>query len=183
MGKPTPNVEIRIVDGEGHALPTGSTGYIQVRGGTVMAEYWKNPALTQSVRDAGGWLRTGDLGYFDEQGYLYFKGRDDDLINVGGRKVYPLAVENSAVAVAGVEECACVAATDPDGVLGEVPVLYVVPSPGSTLTESSLLSRLRSLLAPYAVPRQIHFVDKLPKTDSGKIKRAALRRPDNQSSR
>lgn len=182
VGKPTPNVEIRIVDSGRRALPTGNTGHIQVRGGTVMAEYWKNPVLTHSVRDADGWLRTGDLGYFDEQGYLYFEGRDDDLINVGGRKVYPLAVENSAVDIAGVEECACVAAADPDGVLGEVPMLYVVPSPGSTLTESSLLHMLRTLLAPYAVPRRIQFVEKLPKTDSGKIKRAALRTLDPQGS-
>ena len=145
-----------------------------------MARYWKDPERTQSVRDAEGWLRTGDLGYFDEQGYLHFKGRDDDLINVGGRKVYPLAVENSAVGIDGVEECACVAAADPDGLLGEVPVLYVVPSPGSALTESMLLGELRLLLAQYAVPRRIHFVENLPKTESGKIKRAELRKLDPQ---
>jgi long-chain acyl-CoA synthetase len=181
VGKPTPNVEIRIVDGGGRALPAGSAGDIQVRGGTVMKEYWKNPELTHAVRDADGWLRTSDLGYFDECGYLHYKGRSDDLINVGGRKVYPLAVENCAVEIAGVEECACVAAADPEGMLGEVPVLYVVPAAGSTLTESSLLSRLRTLMAPYAVPRSIHFVEKLPKTDSGKIRRAALRKLDSCS--
>jgi acyl-coenzyme A synthetase/AMP-(fatty) acid ligase len=74
-----------------------------------------------------------------------------------------------------VEECACVGAADPDGLLGEVPVLYVVPSPGSTLTEASLLNQLHPLLAAYAVPRRIQFVEQLPKTESGKIKRAVLR--------
>jgi long-chain acyl-CoA synthetase len=175
VGKPTPNIEIRVVDNEGRTLPQGSSGRIQVRGGTTLVEYWKDPARTLAVRDAEGWLSTGDLGHFDELGFLYFEGRDDDLINVGGRKVYPLAVENSAESIAGVEECACVGAVDPDGLLGEVPVLYVVPSPGSTLTEASLLNQLRPLLAAYAVPRRIQFVEQLPKTESGKIKRAVLR--------
>jgi long-chain acyl-CoA synthetase len=177
VGKPTPNVEIRIVDAVGRDVPAGSTGLIQVRGGTTMAGYWQDPARTRSTLVGDGWLRTGDLGCFDAQGYLYFKGRDDDLINVGGRKVYPLTVENAANGIDGVDECACVAGVDPEGLLGEVPVLYVVPRPESDLTESMLLGRLRAVLAPYAMPRRIHLVETLPKTDSGKIRRAALRQP------
>lgn len=175
IGRPTPNVSIVVADVAGNPLPAGETGQIRIRAATVMKEYWRDPARTAAALKDDGWLDTGDQGHFDADGYLHFEGRGDDLINVGGRKVYPLEVEVVGEAIDGVAECACVAAPDPDQLLGEVPALYLVLRDGAQLEARQVIDAMRGKLSPYAVPRLVRFVPELPRTDSGKLKRAVLR--------
>lgn len=175
VGRPAPNVEIQVCSDDGVALEAGTTGRIRVRGGTVMREYWRDPARTRQVLDCDGWLDTGDVGCLDGDGYLFLSGRRDDLINVGGKKVYPPLVEDAAAHHADVLECACVGAPDPDGVLGEVPVLYIVPREDPPPGVDTLRELMALHLEPHAVPRLIRFVNEIPRTASGKPMRAALR--------
>ena len=177
VGRPAPRVTVEVRDDAGHPLPANTTGRICVQAATVMAGYWRNPALTQARIDAEGWFDTGDLGYADEEGYLYLQGRADDVINVGGKKVYPTAIEETAMRFPGVREAACVATSDPAHLVAEVPVLYVVPDEdnGAVLDADALLAFLTRNVELHAVPRQVHLTDALPRTDSGKLKRAELR--------
>lgn len=175
VGRATPNVEIRICADDGGTLAAREAGRICVRAATVMHGYWRDGARTRGVLDADGWLDTGDLGWLDEGGYLHLAGRRDDLINVGGRKVYPSLIEEVFAHHADVVDCACVGAPDPDGMLGEVPVIYIVardPSPPGVDALRELVARE---LEPHAVPRLFRFVREIPRTASGKPLRAALR--------
>ena len=175
VGKASPNVTIAICDEAGTALPPGESGRIRVRAATVMKSYWRDPERTRSVLDEQGWFDTGDLGYLDADGYLYLQGRSDDVINVGGRKVYPATVEEAALKYPGVTEAACVAAPDPEGLVAEVPVLYVVADGSAPLDSAGLRRFLETVVERYAVPRQVRCVDALPKTASGKIQRSVLK--------
>lgn len=189
VGKPSPNVEIAIYSEHGDPATGGRIGRIKIRSRAVMKEYWRNPELTSSTIGMDGWLDTGDLGRYDERGYLYLEGRRDDVINVGGKKVYPASVENAALQHEDVAEAACVGEVDPEQLLGEVVTLFVVirkaaaqpPAAGedrkeAVLNEESLRTFLASRLDPYAVPRRVIFLDALPRTESGKLQRAALKR-------
>jgi long-chain acyl-CoA synthetase len=175
VGRASPNVEIRICADDGDALGAGETGRICVRAATVMHGYWRDQVRTREVLDAEGWLDTGDLGRLDGDGYLHLAGRRDDLINVGGRKVYPSLVEEAFAHHADVMECACVGAPDPDGMLGEVPVIYIVPRDPSLPGVDALRELVAGKLEPHAVPRLFRFVTEIPRTASGKPLRAALR--------
>jgi len=175
VGRATPNVEIRIRDDDGSAIAAGETGRIHVRAATVMHGYWRDEARTRRVLDAEGWLDTGDLGWLDEEGYLHLAGRRDDLINVGGRKVYPSLVEEAFARHADVVDCACVGAPDPDGMLGEVPVIYIVARDPSLPGVDALRELVARRLEPHAIPRMFRFVKEIPRTASGKPLRAALR--------
>ena len=115
------------------------------------------------------------MGYLDADGYLFLRGRSDDLINVGGKKVYPTMVEQEATACAGVAESACVGIPDPARLLGQVPVLYWVAQAGEEPTDVEILRFLAARLEPHAVPKEIHRVSQLPKTASGKLLRSKLR--------
>lgn len=174
VGKPSPNVEIAIHDDADCSVLPGVVGRIKVRAASLMKEYWRNPELTAQVMGPSGWLDTRDLGAFDGQGYLYLKGRKDDVINVGGKKVYPSTVENAAAELSSIAEAACIG--EPDQMLGEVPVLFVVYSIKGGLSETELLQFLSTRLDPHAMPKKVHFVADLPKTSSGKLQRAELRR-------
>lgn len=176
VGRATPGVALRIVDEQGRTVPPGTIGRIQVQAATLLREYWRDPARTAKVFTNDGWFDTQDLGRLDAEGYLYLAGRRDDQINVGGRKVHPLEVEAAATAEEDVQECACVGRPDPEGILGEVPVLYVVPRARASLDVKLLQRRLGRRLEPHAVPREVRLVQQLPRSESGKVLRMELRR-------
>ena len=172
IGRPAPNVEVRIADEQDRSLPAAQVGEITVRGGMVMQGYWQQPELTRAtLRD--GWLRTGDEGWMDDDGYLYLRGRKGDVINVGGLKVAPHEIERRLCEIPGVREAACVAAPDPRGVLGQVVKAFLVSD--AETSELEIAERLRRVLPEHELPRLFERVAALPKTESGKIKRAELR--------
>jgi acyl-CoA synthetase (AMP-forming)/AMP-acid ligase II len=172
VGRPTPNVTIAIHDEQGRTLAAGNTGRIWIKGASIMREYWRDAEQTRRVfRD--GWLDSGDLGAFDADGYLHLVGRQDDVINVGGKKVYPATVEQAAQEHPQVAEAACVGVPDVDGVLGEIPVLFVVTQ--SAVSAEALREFLALKLDAPAVPRELRFVAALPKTASGKLRRSLLK--------
>lgn len=172
VGLPVPSTDIAVKDEAGNDLPGGQSGEICVRGPQVMRGYWNRPEETAKVLLAGGWLRTGDVGYVDERGYVYLQDRKKDLILVSGFNVYPNEVEEVAVTHPGVLEAAAVAQADPHS--GEVVALYVVLKDPS-VTEQDIIAHCRTSLAGYKVPRHVYFRRELPKSNVGKILRKELR--------
>jgi O-succinylbenzoic acid--CoA ligase len=172
-GQALPGAEIRIVGSGGEALPAGEAGEIAVRGPMVTAGYWRRPAETARAL-IDGWLRTGDLGYLDAEGYLFVLDRRDDLIVSGGENVYPAEVEAVLLAQQAVREAAVVGM--PDARWGQVPVAAVVLRDGLTLDETQLRTACAAVLARYKVPARVVFVPALPRTAAGKLRRAEVRR-------
>ncbi|MGH8200380.1 MAG: AMP-binding protein, partial [Steroidobacteraceae bacterium] len=172
IGLPIPSSEIAIKDDQGQDLALRQTGEICVRGPHVMRGYWNRPEETAKVMLSGGWLRTGDVGYMDERGYVFLQDRKKDLILVSGFNVYPNEVEEVAATHPGVLECAAVAEADEHS--GEVVALYVVAK-DPNLTEHDLIEYCRKSLAGYKVPKHVYFRKELPKSNVGKILRKELR--------
>ena len=171
IGRPLPDVEVRIVQEDGQDLPLGETGEIVARGPRLMRGYWGQPdATADTVHD--GWLYTGDLGYQDEDGYIYLSGRAKDFIKRGGEMVAPEEVEHILHACPGVEECAVIGL--PDETWGERVVAVVVPTPGVELPEESLLDACQGL-ARFKRPEQVIFVGELPRNSLGKVLKNHLR--------
>jgi long-chain acyl-CoA synthetase len=173
IGLPIPSTEIAIRDEDGHDLSLGQVGELCVRGPQVMKGYWQHPAETAKVMTPDGFLRTGDLATVDEAGFVHIVDRKKDMIIVSGFNVYPNEVEAVAAACAGVADCACVG--KPDEKTGEAVRLFVSKAPGATLTEADLLAHCRRELAAYKVPKEIRFLEALPKSTVGKILRKDLR--------
>jgi acetyl-CoA synthetase/medium-chain acyl-CoA synthetase len=177
MGLPMPGHEVEIVDEQGRILGPGEVGDIALGGSTpsLFRGYWKDDAATQRAR-RGHWYITGDRGYRDEDGYLWFVGRADDVIISAGYRIGPFEVESALVEHPDVLEAAVVGVPDPDR--GSIVKAFVVLRPGISgepgLVES-LQNHAKSVTAPYKYPRQIEFLDELPKTVSGKIRRVELR--------
>ena len=172
IGLPIPSTEIAIKDDAGNDLALGQIGEICVRGPQVMRGYWKRPDETAKVMLPGGWLRTGDVGHMDGQGFVYIEDRKKDMILVSGFNVYPNEVEAVAVNCPGILEAAAVA--QPDEHSGEVVALFVVRRDPS-LTEQDVMDCCRKSLAGYKVPKHVYFRNDLPKSNVGKILRKALR--------
>jgi long-chain acyl-CoA synthetase len=172
IGLPIPSTEISIRDDEGNELEQGEIGEICVRGPQVMRGYWNRPDETEKVMVPGGWLRTGDVGRVDEEGFVYIEDRKKDMILVSGFNVYPNEVESVAASHPGVLEAAAVA--EPDERSGEVVALFVVRK-DPNLTAQSIIDHCRKHLTGYKVPRHVYFRNELPKTNVGKILRRALR--------
>jgi long-chain acyl-CoA synthetase len=172
IGLPIPSSEIAIKSDEGQDLPLGQTGEICVRGPQVMRGYWNRPEETAKVMLPDGWLRTGDVGYMDERGYVFLQDRKKDLILVSGFNVYPNEVEAVAATHPGILECAAVAQADEHS--GEVVALYVVPK-DPNVTERDIIEYCRKSLAGYKVPKHVYFRKELPKSNVGKILRKELR--------
>ena len=171
IGRPLPDVEVRIVQEDGQDLPLGETGEIVARGPRLMRGYWGQPdATADTVHD--GWLYTGDLGYQDEDGYIYLSGRAKDFIKRGGEMVAPEEVEHILHACPGVEECAVIGL--PDETWGERVVAVVVSTPGVELPEESLLDACQGL-ARFKRPEQVIFVGELPRNSLGKVLKNQLR--------
>jgi Acyl-CoA synthetases (AMP-forming)/AMP-acid ligases II len=171
IGLPIPSTEISIRDDSGNELGIGEIGEICVRGPQVMRGYWNRPEETAQVM-IGDWLRTGDIGRMDENGFVYIEDRKKDMILVSGFNVYPNEVESVAATHPGVLEVAAVA--QPDEKSGEVVALFVVKK-DPNLTEQQVIDHCRTELTGYKVPKHVYFRNELPKTNVGKILRRALR--------
>jgi fatty-acyl-CoA synthase len=174
-GWPVPGVDVRVVDLSDQPVPHDgkSIGEVVARGDHVMEGYYKDPQGTEAVlRD--GWFHTGDMGVWDEQGYIHIVDRKKEIIISGGENISSLEVERAIFAHPAILECAVVAA--PDEAWGEVPVAIVVRKPGAQLTEEELMAFLRERLGKFKLPRVVEFHDDgLPKTGTGKIRKMLLR--------
>ena len=164
--------DIRVVNETGQDLPAGETGEVIVRSPLIMKEYWKDPAATAaSLKD--GWLYTGDMGYLDEDRYLFIADRKKDLIITGGYNVYPKEIEDVLYKHPAVYEAAVIGV--PDDMWGESVKACVVLKPGQTATEEDLINLCREHLASYKKPKSVDFMDSLPKNLTGKLLKAQLR--------
>jgi long-chain acyl-CoA synthetase len=173
VGPALPGQRIRVVGADGSELPPGEAGEVQIAGPTVMRGYLGRPEATaETVVD--GWLRTGDVGVLDEDGYLRIVDRVKDMVIRGGENIYPKEIEAVLAGVDGVLEAAVVGR--PDEVYGEVPVAYVSVYPGSKVTEEQLHEHCRRHLTRVKVPERIEIVEALPKNPVGKIDKPTLRR-------
>ena len=171
VGVPVDGVDIRIADDNGGILPVGSEGEVLVRGPNVMQGYWQAPEAS-ALALRGGWLRTRDLGKLDADGFLWLAGRSDDVIKTGAHRVHPQDVEDVIAEVPGVQESAVVGIGDE--MLGQVIAAYIVAEGDMPQLERDIRGHCRKRMASYKVPRSIHFIDSLPRTASGKVRRAAL---------
>jgi acyl-CoA synthetase (AMP-forming)/AMP-acid ligase II len=171
VGRPAPPVEVRIVDDEGKALPTGDTGEVITRNPRGHREYYRNPEATARIWE-GGWLHTGDLGYLDADGYLYIVGRKKEMVVRGGMNIYADDVEAVLQAHPEVVEAALVGI--PHEVLGEDIAAYVVLRPGATVSTAELQSFAGERLADYKVPRRVHYLPALPRNAGGKVLKSQL---------
>ncbi|MCH5195612.1 MAG: AMP-binding protein [Oscillospiraceae bacterium] len=176
LGKPANGVEVTMVDSEGNraAAHTPETaGRMIMKGDMQMQGYYKQPDITaETIVD--GYLYTGDLAYITEDGFVYMLGRADDIINVGGEKVSPIEVENAASLYEGIRDCACVGGADPEGIMGQVPVLFVVPE-DTQFDENAATKFLSGKLEQYKLPKQYIQVDELPRNRMKKIDRKKLK--------
>jgi long-chain acyl-CoA synthetase len=172
VGPPLPGVEVRICDVEDQPVKQGEEGEIQVRGPLVMKGYYNQPDQTASVLDSEGWFHTGDLGQFDEAGYLRITGRMKDLIIVGGDNVYPREVEAVLEQHPAVSEAAVIGMSD--GSRGEVVVGFVCLHEDGEAAPDEIRGFCRGKLANYKIPRQIMIRSDLPRGPTGKILRRRL---------
>ena len=172
IGLPIPDVEVTIQDESGKMMPPREVGELCVRGGNVMLGYLNQPEETRKVM-RGEWLLTGDVGYKDEDGYIYITDRKKDMLLVNGINVYPREVEEIIYQFPGVKEAAVV--SRPDVRKGEQPVAFVAANDGATIESKALVQFLRGKLADYKVPRQINILPALPRNATGKVLKTTLR--------
>ncbi|HJV96673.1 MAG TPA: AMP-binding protein, partial [Albitalea sp.] len=172
-GLPLPSTDIKLIDDVGREVAIGEPGEICAKGPQVMKGYWNQPQANAAAFTTDGYFRTGDVGVFDERGFLRIVDRKKDMIIVSGFNVYPNEVEAVASACPGVAECACIGT--PDDKTGEAAMLFVVSTAGAALTEQALIAHCRRHMAAYKVPKIVRFVDALPKSAVGKILRRELR--------
>ena len=170
-GLPVPGVEIEIRDEQGCTLKTRDIGNVWARGPNVMQGYWHDEAATREVL-IDGWLKTGDIGYLDDEGFLFLVGRRSDIIKTGAHRVHPGEIEEVIAGLTGVSEAA-VAGID-DELLGQTIAAWVVPEPGSNISVEQIKARCRDMLASYKIPKQVQIVATLPRTASGKLRRTEL---------
>ncbi|NCO17118.1 MAG: AMP-binding protein, partial [Alphaproteobacteria bacterium] len=174
VGLPLPGVEVIVTDPDtGAPLPAGQTGMVEVRGPNVFKGYWRMPEKTAQELRPSGFFITGDLGVFDDAGYLSIVGRQKDMVISGGFNVYPSEVEALIDAVGGVGESAVIGLPHPD--MGEAVCAVATRAPGATVTEAQVLAALDGRLARFKQPRRVLFVDALPRNAMGKVQKAALR--------
>ena len=178
MGKPTPGNDVRIIDEDGQPVKVGEIGDIAVKLDcpALFSGYYKDAKRTEETR-RGEYYVTGDQAYIDEDGYFWFEGRSDDIIISSGYTIGPFEVEDALIKHPAVQECAVVAS--PDEIRGQIVKAFVVLRKGVTDNEQELIVELqdhvKALTAPYKYPRAIEFIDELPKTISGKVRRVELR--------
>jgi acyl-coenzyme A synthetase/AMP-(fatty) acid ligase len=182
MGKPAPGYDVRVIDFDGNESPAGEEGDIALRGNApaLFAGYWNQPEETAAVH-RGEWYVTGDRAVRDEDGYLWFTGRADDVILSAAYRIGPFEVESALLEHAAVAESAVVGKPDPDR--GQIVKAFVVLRPGHAGDDGlarELQDQVKRVTAPYKYPREIEFVDSLPKTRSGKIRRVELRKLEEE---
>lgn len=175
VGRAVPGVELEIRGPEGQRLPPGSVGEVHARGPNVMLGYYKDAEATQAVL-RGGWLKTGDIGYLDEEGFLHLHGRRGDIIKTGAHRVNPHEIEEVLCELDDVEDAVVVGT--PDDIMGEVITARIQLRQGSVLSADDVQRHCRSRLTAHKLPRRIEIVTVLPRTASGK----ALRRPLRKAS-
>jgi long-chain acyl-CoA synthetase len=174
IGTPIRDVELRVVDEDGHEMPQGEVGEIVIRGPNVMKGYWQRPeATTEAIRD--GWFHTGDLAKVDEDGYFYIVDRKKDLIIRGGYNVYPREIEEVLYEHPAVAEAAVIGLSHPS--LGEEVAAAVALKPGTAITAEELRDYVKSQVAAYKYPRHVWLVDALPKGPTGKIQKRDIVMP------
>jgi len=172
VGQPHWQCALRIVDEQGHELPAGHIGEVAARSQTGMAGYWNNTAASiETLRD--GWVHTGDMGYVDDEGYLFLVDRKKDVIISGGENVYSREVEEALAPHPAVHECAVIGV--PDAKWGEVVKAIVVLKPGAQATAEELIAWCKTQIAAYKAPKSIEFLTELPRLPTGKISKVELR--------
>ncbi len=168
VGKCSPNVEIKILNDEKNNLKIGD---ILIKGDNVIKKYWNNVEADKNIFD--NWIKTGDRGYFDKEGYLFLNGRSDEIINIGGEKVMPIEIEKIVKNILGVEDV--VAFGVAHEIFGQTIKINIIKSKNSNLDKSQILSYCIKHLEKFKIPSKIDFVEKIPKTDYGKVKRFMLK--------
>jgi fatty-acyl-CoA synthase len=177
-GLPGLYCEAAVIDDDGNSLPPGTPGEIVVRGRNVFCEYWGNPQATRDVL-CDGWFRTGDIGMCDADGYFWVRDRKKNLIISAGENIYPAEVERVLLEHPDVSECGVIGRRDPRW--DEVPIAYVIRRQGSQVGTDDLKAHIQSQLARFKVPREIVFVDDLPRTALGKVQHFMLKQLDVRS--
>ena len=172
-GLPVPSTDIKLLDDSDREVAIGEAGEICAKGPQVMRGYWEKPEVNATAFTADGYFRTGDVGMFDQNGFLKIVDRKKDMILVSGFNVYPNEIEAVATACPGVMECACVGVSDEK--TGEAVKLFVVKAPNASLTAEDLITFCRKEMTAYKTPRIVQFIDALPKSNVGKILRRELR--------
>ncbi len=172
-GRAMDGVEMKCVDAEGVEVPAGEAGEIWCRGFNVMRGYLDNPEETARTITPDGWLKTGDVGVMDADGYIRITDRIKDMFIVGGFNCYPAEIENSLCSMPGVARAAVIGV--PDERLGEVARAYIVPAPGAELDEAAVIEWSRANMANYKVPRSVRFLDAFPTNAGGKVLKTELR--------
>lgn len=164
-GKPFATADVQVVDDDFQPVPAGQIGLVAVKGDMVMPGYYKLPELNEEAFH-NGYFASSDMGYFDQDGYLYLSGRKDDMINIGGLKVYPSEVENAALRIPGVAECICFGISD--AVTGQGIKLLIKPGDTSSVTIPQVQEELSKSMDYYKVPKSIELVTEIQKTANGK---------------
>jgi long-chain acyl-CoA synthetase len=172
-GRPSRFAEVAIADDNGEPLARGEVGEIVVRGPTVSPGYWRRPEATAESFRADGWMRSGDVGYLDDDEFLYLVDRRKDMIVTGGFNVYPRETENVIVAMDGVRDVVVVGAPDPRW--GEAIVAVVVLEDDAEVTAEEVIDHCRGAIGGYKVPKRVEFVDALPTLGSGKVDKRSIR--------
>ncbi len=172
VGLPLPGVSVRVTH-DGKVVATGEVGDVQVRGPNVLRGYWRRPDKDAEEFTADGWFKTGDVGMFDDDGYLELVGRSKDLVISGGYNVYPKEIELLLDEVPGVIESAIIGLAHSD--FGEAVTAVLVVEPGTEIDAVALIAHLKTRLASFKVPKTIHVVDELPRNAMGKVRKNLLR--------
>lgn len=173
IGKPLPDVEVRVIDEEGNPVAPLQVGEILAKGPRIMTGYWKDEEKTAKTITKDGWLRTGDMGWMDEEGYVYLAGRGDDMIIRGGENISPEEVENVLGSNPKVDEAAVIGV--PNAEWGQEPRAVVVLKKGKQASEEEIMEFCRSRLSSFKKPRSVVFIDSLPRNALGKILKKELR--------
>ena len=179
IGLPVSSTDVSILDDDQREVAIGQAGELAVKGPQVMKGYWQNPAETAKAFTPDGWLLTGDIASIDSQGYVRILERKKDMVLVSGFNVYPNEVEDVLVRIPGVREAAVIGVSDEH--TGEALKAYIVKN-DPALTAAEIIKQCRLHLTPYKVPKQIAFVNDLPKSNVGKILRRALREQNIETS-
>lgn len=172
-GRPSQHTEIKLVDDRGAEVPVGVDGEILVRAPSVTPGYWADPKMTEDMI-VDGFLATGDMGHFDEDGFLFISGRKDDMIISGGMNIFPAEIEDVLRTHAGVEDAAVIGL--PDTKWGEVVCAVVQPEPGAELEVEELIDHCYGHLAGFKKPSMVHLIEEIPRTAGGKPKKFLLRK-------
>jgi long-chain acyl-CoA synthetase len=175
VGKVTPGVYLKIQNENGEECKINESGEIFTKGKSVSKGY-----ITSKMSIKNDWLSTGDIGYKNEKDYIFLNGRKNDLINIGGKKVSPLEIENMINLIPSISECACIGISDPNGISGNIISALLVLKKSkeniyNKISDIDLTAYLRENLESYKIPSEFNWIDKIPKTSLGKIKRNIIK--------